>query len=165
MSNATLFFRSVLIVAIIAGIPHALAIFTHGTSTTPGPDTEEPNPVNETSDSGQVQDWAYYWQGKYQVSFEGLAEKSIYEIRTVDGQLQCYSVTLIDAQGNRYEANSLVMKSIALDAYKATAKYQIDYEGERFEVDVQMLMDNDGNVTLSYEYYGYQGKETWTRIE
>ena len=166
MSNTTLFFRSLLIVAVLAGIPHALALYANQKDTSTSYEQEKPDTTSEDEAPLQdLKDWAYYWQGKYEVSFEGLKEKAIYEIKNTDGQLSCYSVALIDAEGNRYDDNSLVMKSISIEEYKATAKYTIDYEGEKYEVDSQILMDEEGNLTLSYTYYGYEGKETWTRIK
>ena len=161
MSNTTLFFRSFLIVLVIAGIPHALAFFT--TAQEPVTPIELEAPAND--EKAESTDWAYYWQGRFEVSYEGLAEKAIYEIREEDRQLNCYSVKYIDAQGKSYDDNSQVMKALQINEYQATAQYRIDYEGQSFETACKMVMDEEGNISLSYDYEGYQGKENWKRIE
>ncbi len=160
MKNSTLVIRSFLIVAIIAGIPHLLALYAKSDEVneivTEAEITESIEPVEES--------WAPYWPGKYEVSFQELEEKAVYEIRKEGGQLKAYSIELIDNKGNRFKDNSLVMEEIKIEENLAKADYEIEYEGEKFKVGCQMEMDNEGNIILTYEYYGYEGKETWKRI-
>lgn len=149
-----------LIVATIAGIPHVLARYA------------KPNEVKETKVEPVIEytetaedDWKPYWIGKYEVSFDGIKEKAHYEIREKSDQYKCYSILLIDANGNSFEDNAIVMEDIQITDSIAKALYQIEYEGKKLKVDSQLKMDDEGNVTLSYNYYGYEGKESWKRIQ
>lgn len=164
MKNSTLFFRSLLIIAIIAGIPHALAIYAEGMDTTYEPIEESAEPEAEREKPVE-EDWSYSWQGRYEVTYEGMAEKAIYEIKNEKGILKAYAVAYIDDKGNRYPDGSLIMKELIINEYKAEASYQIDYDGEQFEVKARLQMDEEGHVSLSYRYEGFEVKESWKRIQ
>ncbi len=175
MNNAVLFFRSLLIVFIVAGIPHALAIYAGSENEvtpdssirdTESPGTESPEPTEEkTAEPPDEEDWAYYWKGRYEVTFEGIKEKSVYEVREENGGLQCYSVVQIDASGNRYDDNTLLMKALKIDEYLAKAEYEISYEGQTYTVQSSLQMDEKGDIHLSYHYEGYTIRETWKRLQ
>lgn len=156
MKNSTLFFRSLLIIAVIAGIPHVLAIYAKGMETT-GEPNQSGDPISE--------DWSSYWQGRYEVTYEGIAEKAIYEIRKEKGLLKGYAEAYIDARGDRYPDGSLIMKELIINEYNAEADYQIKYEDQQFEVKAKLQMDEEGHVSLSYQYEGFEVKESWKRIQ
>jgi hypothetical protein len=173
MKNSTLLFRSLLIVAIIGGVPHALAIYAESkvhSEVNPSyqtvPSLSIPNQETEQTNKPEKQpDWAYYWKGRYEVTFEGIEEKSIYEIREEQNVLRCYSIAYIDASGNRYKDETLLMPSLHIDEYKAEADYKIEYDGTEYKVKSKLQMDEDGNIWLNYEYSGYEGSESWKRIQ
>ncbi len=161
MKNSTLLLRSLLIVVTIAGIPHTLALYVSSTKESDIAEPQIPEIVTDEVNEG----WEPYWVGKYEVSFDGIKEKAHYEIREKSDQYKCYSILLIDANGNSFEDNAIVMEDIQITDSIAKAVYQIEYEGKKLKVDSQMKMDDEGNVTLSYNYYGYEGKENWKRLE
>lgn len=161
MKNSTLLFRSVLIVAIIAGIPHALAIYAsdqHPTNIEAAPDPE----TQEIQTASSAED---YWPGRYEVSFEGMQEKSVYEIRKEGNVFQVHAIKYIDDTGNAYDDDRLVMEKLNINEYTAKAKYQIEYEGEKYEVNSLLVMDEQGDISLSYSYYGESARETWKRLQ
>lgn len=102
--------------------------------------------------------------GKWEVSYTEIKEKAVYEIKEVDGKLQGYAIAFIDAAGNEEPnpENNLVLTDINSNDNKTTATYQITYEGETFDVLTQMTQTDD-TIDNQYNYYGYAGKEIWSK--
>lgn len=162
MKNSTLLFRSLLIISLAAGIPHVLAIYSQPDSKSRTAGLIEEESVRQPlSDEDTIQ---AVWLSKYEVTYEGLKEKSVYQIKKEEGTLKCYSVELIDSSGNRYPDNTLVMSQLEIDNYTAKSNYKIEYEGEKYDVESYLIMNEAGDISLSYTYYGFNGKETWKRI-
>ncbi|MCE7996087.1 MAG: hypothetical protein HEP71_29175 [Roseivirga sp.] len=162
MKNSTLLIRSLLIIAITAGIPHALAFYS---PSDPKPavntQSEELSVEPPTIEQDTIQT---IWLSKYEVTFEGLQEKAVYQIKKEGNSLKCYSIELIDALGNRYPDSTLVMSQIELDEYTAKSNYKIEYEGNKYDVESYLVMNEAGDISLNYTYYEYSGKETWKRL-
>ena len=103
--------------------------------------------------------------GKWEVSYAEMQDKAIYEIKEVDGKLQGYATAFIDATGNQQTNpdNTLILTNFRNTGDTTTATYQVTYEAETYDVETQLSADSD-TINNQYNYYGYEGKETWKKL-
>jgi len=177
MKNSTLIIRSLLVVSLIAGGAHLVRIVNNKqvkmseveekfqkTELNVSHESQEENIV-ETQEN-QYNETTDYIQGKWAVTYdtEEFRGVVVYSIKKENSLFNAYVVAYRDLQGNQENADgskSLIINKF--DGYKGYGVYNIDYEGEVYEVECRIDMLDENTFQLSYEYYGYVDTETWKR--
>ena len=103
------------------------------------------------------------WKVEYETpEFTGTV---IYELREEEGGLRGYLVETSDEQGVWVSDGTLVFKLHSFDGTRGKGSYQIEYEGEHYDVPCDIQLLPSGDLRVQYDYYGYTGDETWAREE
>lgn len=158
MKNSTLLFRSLIIIALLAGIPHLFAYAT-----------EQPTPnvaaatVDTTTTEPTKNDFILgNWKVDYQTP--ELTGAIIYTIKKEGEQFTAYTHQYADENGYTEQAERTKTLVITqFDGYKGKGTYLVAYEGKKYEMECQIDMVDENTFKLSYDYYGYADVETWKR--
>lgn len=102
------------------------------------------------------------WQTEYEL--EGDRFSIVYQFKDVEGKLKCYSLYTKTSKGQLEKHQALVMDAIDFENGTGTARYSLTYEGETYEVDATLKLEDNRILTVEYSYYGYGDTETWKRI-
>ncbi|MEM7374404.1 MAG: hypothetical protein AAF587_37770 [Bacteroidota bacterium] len=148
MSNIRLAGTSILIITILAGIPHIFARYS----------PSDKAPSKSFSYSALLGDWKASYDSE---EFRG---EVIYQFREKEGSLKAYSIKLTDENGNSMKDNSLVLVLTSFEEKQGTARYGLEYEGERYEVESEIELIDDSKLQISYDYFGYSDTEYWHKI-
>ncbi|MDN5202442.1 hypothetical protein QQ008_13730 [Fulvivirgaceae bacterium BMA10] len=149
MKNSTMLFRAVLVLIILAAIPHAFATWRSETR------SEEPLQVRVNQENPLI--------GKWEATYDEMEGKVIYQIKKKGNKIMGYTVSFVDEAGNAYVDDSLVLEVKHFSKDKGKAMYMMEYEGEKYEVICEFKLEGN-SLEISYDYYGYQGKEVWKKI-
>ena len=152
MKASTLFIRTAIIIAVLTTIPHAFAMYTPGHTMAQA--KIETQITNEASLVGK-------WKTRYE-EFDG---EVVYEIRSTNSELEGFSIELIDDNGNSLADNTRVLYNITFENNTGTATYSFEYDGDTYQVKSQLVLKNADTLEISYSYWGYEGSETWKRIQ
>lgn len=161
MNNSSLFFRSLAIIALLAGVAH------WATSASRKNDSKELVKQNDTSGkSEQYNANTDYIIGKWRVEHDNEDFKGgiVYEIKKEHGEFNAYTIAFLDERGNTTISENDKMLTIeSFDGYRGDGVYVIEYEGGEYDVSCQIDMVNENSFQLSYYYHGYSDTETWKR--
>lgn len=161
MSNSTLLFRSLAIIALIAGVAH------WATSASRKKDSKElVERIDSSGKSEQYNATTDYIIGKWRVEHDTEDFKGgiVYEIKKEQGEFNAYTLAFLDELGNTTVSETDKMLTIeSFDGYRGDGAYIIEYEGGKYDVTCQIDMVNENTFQLSYYYHGYSDTETWKR--
>ncbi|WP_298420398.1 hypothetical protein [uncultured Kordia sp.] len=167
MKNSTLLFRSLLVIVFIAGGAH---LVTYASQNSPQnfnsyDDTTSVNSAEKTSQY-TINNETDYIVGKWIVKYNEKEFKGsiLYEIQKEGNKFNAYTVSYLDKVGHSEKAKKTKTLSItSFDGYKGKGIYEIEYEGEIYDVDCTIDMVDENTFQLSYNYYEYNGFETWKK--
>lgn len=98
--------------------------------------------------------------GFWEVQYRDPTVKVVYEFKEEQGVTKGYSVQLEDENGNTMLDNTLTILVNSIADKTAKAKYFIEYEGEKYEVNCKLKIVAD-QLILTYSYFGFDEKEVW----
>lgn len=176
MKDSTLFFRSLAIIILIAGIAHLVRLGS--TYTAADSNAAEDESLNEAMDSlaekrtdenfltSPIDDETDYIVGKWIVQYksEEFNGAVLYDLKKEGALFNAYTEEYRDENGNSQKAEGDKVLTInEFDGYKGNGIYSISYEGKKYEVSCTIDMIDENTFKLSYDYYGYGDVETWKR--
>ncbi|MEM8897631.1 MAG: hypothetical protein AAGC85_05980 [Bacteroidota bacterium] len=174
MKHTKLALISILIITVLAGVPHLFANYlqpneeTHTVVSEENEVSEETNLTEEKSDVKETQPASIYspligtWKASYEsAEFTG---QILYQFRQEGGKVKAYSVKLTDENGDSMEDNTLAIAISSFENPKGKGIYYIEYEGEKYEIECGLRLSKSGELIISYDYYGYTDTETWQKI-
>lgn len=148
MSNIRLFGISVLVLILLAGIPHLMA-------------SKAGNIPSDTLEETLKRTGNHPLEGTWKVTWKDLGA-AIYSLKVEDGTLIGYSVQLMDTQGQSVPDNTKVFFLKSFENNNGKGIYTMEYEGETYEVLCNLELKGD-KLYVSYDYYGYKDTEIWER--
>ena len=167
MKKSTLFFRSVLVIFLLAGSAHLVTYSSQNRNTIDKATTDlnSTSPIHQDEEikSSVETDLTGKWKVTYNTDeFKGAI---IYSIKKEKNKYQAYLVEYQDQEGYAEKANNdkIVNFSSPKDN-KANGSYKYKYEGKTYDIDCIILIINNTTFELSYDYFGYSGVETWKKI-
>lgn len=121
------------------------------------------NTGNKKTKSGSEND---YILGKWKVIYDNQNFKGsiVYNIKKEGQKFNAYIYQYQYKEGyteKGEETKILIIKKI--DGNKGKGIYTIEYEQQQYKVDCNINRLDENTFTLSYDYYGYKGTETWKR--
>lgn len=177
MKNSTLLFRSILVIAVIAGSAHLATYASQENNTVEVYDensseeiisensiSNEEKPSENTSKN--YNENTDYIIGKWKVTYNDKNFKGaiVYNIKKVGKTFNAYTYQYQDEAGNSQKAeNAKILTIKNFDGYKGKGVYEIEYEKQKYQVECDINMVDENTFKLSYDYYGYSDVETWKR--
>ena len=165
---------SLLIITVLAGVPHVFANYLQPNDETQTvlPEenerseevalTEEKSGAIETQPTSTNSPLIGTWKASYQSDeFTG---DILYQFRKEGSAVKAYSVKLTDENGDSMEDNTLAIAISSFENQKGKGTYYLEYEGEKYEIACELKLSSSGKLIISYEYYGYIDTETWQKI-
>ncbi|MEO0731693.1 MAG: hypothetical protein AAFZ52_02580 [Bacteroidota bacterium] len=164
MTTTTLLFKSLLVVAILVGFAHLFARPLQANQ------TEVPKVAAAKEQAAKPQDDSSptdYILGKWKVKYDSdeFTGAVIYDLKKEGDTFSAYTFRYEDERGDSQKAEgtkTLVIQDF--DGDKGKGFYVLEHEGEKYEVPCQIAVVDENTFKVSYDYYGYGGTETWTRL-
>ena len=105
--------------------------------------------------------------GRWRVEYDDpwFTGSLVYDLREEEDGLRGYLVEIVDENGQSESDNSLILELSNWDGTKGEGLYSIEYEGIRYEAECDIELGPAGELRVRYSYQGYDGDETWTRVE
>lgn len=187
MTNTVLFFRSLVVIVILAGFAHLFAYATTDnqpeivaeevTTGLVGTDVnilakDAPGELNvDATDMQKVTPMAYdsdtdYIIGKWKVTYNNDEYKGaiVYNLKKEGVSFTAYTFQYEDENGYAEPAEGAKALTIdEFDGYQGKGTYILEYEGAAYEINCQIDMVDENTFKLSYDYQGYSDVETWKR--
>ncbi len=174
MKHTKLALISLLIITVLAGVPHVFAHYlqpndeTQTVLTEENEVSEETNLTEEKSDVKETQPASIYspligtWKASYES--EEFTGQILYQFRQEGSAVKAYSVELTDENGDSMEDNTMAISISSFENQSGKGTYYMEYEGEKYEVACELRLQKSGKLVISYDYYGYTSTETWQKI-
>jgi hypothetical protein len=103
--------------------------------------------------------------GKWNVKYEDSKETAIYEIVKDGSEFKGYSIQYTDEKGVLHKEKELIFPDITFDGNSGESEYKVTYEGKLYNIDGKFTLKDPTTIILSYSYWGYKGREVWTKID
>lgn len=100
------------------------------------------------------------WKTTYE-DFDNL--RCTFELKSENDQILGYVTDIIEKSGRSHKDNSKVLEVQSFDKSMGRAKYEMEYDGNKYEVDTSLTLVGD-QLILNYDCCGYAVKEVWNRI-
>ena len=159
MTNATLIFRSLIVIILLAGFAHLFSYTSRD---------KLPKEVQESisTDAMEANTDTISLIGKWKVTYNSEEYKGsiIYDLKKEGKEFNAYTFEYEDEKG--YTATADGSKVLAIHEFNGKAGngiYYFEHENEEYEVNCQIDLIDENSFRLSYDYYGYAGVETWKR--
>ncbi|MEL6193216.1 MAG: hypothetical protein AAFR66_14260 [Bacteroidota bacterium] len=174
MKHTKLALISMLIITVLAGVPHLFANYLvsndeNASTLKEEPSlSEEPSPTETESDPKETQPASVYspligtWKASYES--EEFTGEVLYQFRQEGSAIKAYSVKLTDENGDSMEDNTIAISINSFENQTGKGTYYMEYEGEKYEVACELRLQKSGRLVISYDYYGYTDTETWQKI-
>lgn len=106
-------------------------------------------------------------EGRWRVEYDEpwFTGSLVYDLREEEDGIKGYLVEIVDENGQSVSANSLIFELRSWDGTKGEGIYSMEYEGDRYEAECDIELQSTDWLRVRYSYYGYDGNETWTRVE
>ncbi|NER11845.1 hypothetical protein GWK08_00175 [Leptobacterium flavescens] len=172
MKNSKLLFISILIIAVLAGTAHLFAgIESTGDTETPvfvpspAIQEEEEQVQRQPETQQQKTNWELL-EGKWEVMYKSddFTGSIVYRISKDKNSMNAYTVKYIDENGDSLNSEKLVLIVKSFSGKSGKGTYKLEYEGKAYDIPCKVKMTDPNHFELSYSYYDYSDKETWTRI-
>ncbi len=98
--------------------------------------------------------------GYWEVQYQDPTVKVVYELKQEQGVIKGYSVQLEDEDGNTMRDNTLTILINSVSDKTSKAKYFMEYEGEKYEVNCELKIEAN-KLILTYSYFGFDEQEVW----
>jgi len=110
---------------------------------------------------------AHVLEGRWRVAYDDpwFTGSLVYDLREEEDGLRGYLVESVDASGQSVSDNSLIFELRSWDGTKGKGSYSMEYDGVRYEAECDIALQSDDKLRVRYSYRGYDGDETWTRVE
>ena len=170
MSNGRLLITSLVIIAVLAGVPHLFAAYTN--SAQPGKTTITYKETETMSADGS--EYLYemesemqtqpaitgYWTTKYDIEeFKG---EAVYHVTESERGFVGHAVLWKTSEGEIMD-HSKVLDLTEHKKGKWTGKYSYSYDGTDYNFDCMVSLLDTDRLELRYDYEGYFETEIWTR--
>lgn len=171
MSNNTPWLRLPVQLAATAGIVFALVGAAHLAGPRERADAFDRTAAQTRFQSGGTESGPgvaeHVLEGRWRVEYDEpwFTGSLVYDLRKEDDAIEGYLVEMVDNNGQSVPANSLIFELRRWDGTKGEGIYSMDYEGDRYEAECDIELQSAGGLRVRYSYYGYDGDETWTRVE
>ena len=103
------------------------------------------------------------WTATYDVNGENIHVR--YEFKHEHGLLKCYAVYVPDDLGNEEPRSVPAMTGIHFRDGQGTARYILEYDGEKYEADASLALTSPDSLKVTYSYDGIPDTEHWKRIK
>ncbi|MEM7512496.1 MAG: hypothetical protein AAF388_16295 [Bacteroidota bacterium] len=174
MKHTKLALISMLIITVLAGVPHLFANYLESNDrnkTVLGEENEVPEEATlteEEPDAKEPQQASVYspligtWKASYES--EEFTGEVLYQFRQEGSAIKAYSVKLTDENGDSMEDNTMAISINSFENQSGKGTYYMEYEGEKYEIACELRLQKSGKLVISYDYYGYTSTETWQKI-
>jgi hypothetical protein len=178
MSNSKLIIRSLIIIALLTATAHYFS-GNYGSTKPDLPNKTEPtstetDSLNDTlviahqrTDKKDINTsfvgkeiigkWKVKWNDEY---FNGAA---LYRIYKNENKVIGKSIRLYDENDQSIADDTKIFSLKSFKGSKGKGIYSIKFEGEKYDVPVDLHLINPKTLKVSYDYYGYRGNETWKK--
>ena len=174
MKHTKLALISMLIIMVLAGVPHLFANYLEPNDepqtvlTEENESAEEATLTEETSDAIEIQPTSTNspligtWKASYES--EEFTGEVLYQFRQEGSTIKAYSVKLTDENGDSMEDNTMAISVSSFENQNGKGTYYMEYEGEKYEIACELKLSSSGKLIISYDYYGYTDTETWQKL-
>ncbi|MDC8005321.1 hypothetical protein POV27_14760 [Aureisphaera galaxeae] len=168
MSNTKLFFISIGIIALLAGVPHITANLSYA-NTTEIVETPKEKIISEVTEAEPFEEEETInespFLGKWRASFnyDGTMGYMIVRITSKKGKMVGHIIAYEDDLGNSEGAKDLVLQFKKEKKSGWSAIYTTEYENETYQIPCTVKLLSPSQLQLSYDYYGFSDIETWTK--
>ncbi|MEL7121297.1 MAG: hypothetical protein AAFO07_17755 [Bacteroidota bacterium] len=172
MKHSTLFFRSLIVVVLLAGFAH---YFSYGAQQntlianikSPTQEGQQDSITSKENTISQNENNLDLFIGKWKVSYnsDDFDGAVIYDIKKEGATYNAYTYEYADKDG--YTEKAEAVKTLVIQKFEGKlgeGTYFFEYEGKKYDAACSIKLIDDSTFTLSYEYYGYADVETWKKI-
>lgn len=161
MKNSTLIFRSLAVIIFITGFAHLMSYtsYTEDINNTYSLPTENSLKKSTSSEKLNNNFLIGKWKAKYNTKdFSGAI---IYNVKKEERYFNAYTYQYEDTNGFTDKADKEEVLKINLNGTNGT--YSLTYNNKQYKVPCKIKVIDKKTIQISYDYYGYNGLETWKK--
>ena len=110
---------------------------------------------------------AHVLEGRWRVEYDDprFTGSLVYDLREEEDGLRGYLVESVDESGQSVSDNSLIFELHSWAGTKGEGSCSMESDGVRYEAQCDIALQSADELRVRYSYRGYDGEETWTRVE